>query len=353
MKIGLMGGWNTDSGASLHSELIGRAWVEEGIKLTVFTFYKESFHGTQITGEDEEFVIRCFTTSRAEPQRLNPIPFLTEDYNVFVVEDLGMLPKDHLGKIFHRIKKKAITVNIIHDGKLTDDPSFYQFDWDAIVCFDERYRDFLKEAYDEERIHIIPYPCHEQKIIDKTSARRGLSLPQDKKILFTFGPASYYTLSLVEDIFSFKEFILLVVTKHQNSLTGFYPLQERYPIIIREEAPDINRLYEYLNSADGLIFNKPSARWVVVSSTVFQCLGSGCPIIAYASNFIETLKDEVLRYHNRDEFLNCLRIVIEGGDRYQQVRERGLAYVQRNSARNVARRYLQLFEDLLKRRRNA
>ena len=50
-----------------------------------------------------------------------------------------MLPKDLLGKIFHRIKKQAKTINVVHDGKLTDDSSFYQFDWDAIVSFDDRW----------------------------------------------------------------------------------------------------------------------------------------------------------------------------------------------------------------------
>lgn len=348
MKIGLMGGWNTDSGASLHSELIGRSWVQDGHDVVVFTFYEDSFHGTQITGEDEEYVIRCFTTSGADPPRLDPIPFLTKDFDVFVVEDLGMLPKDLLAKVYHRIRNKAVVVNIIHDGKLTDDPSFYQFAWDAIVCFDDRYRQFLATAYDEKEIHIIPYPCHGKNILDKKKARRKLSLPLDKKIAITFGPASYYTLSVVDDLFTFDDLALLVVTKHDDALKGFRKLKGRYPIIIREEAPDINALYDYLNSSDLLIFNKPSADWVVVSSTVFQCLGSGCPILAYASNFIESLSNEVFKYHNPETFRNSLAMIIKQGPEYNQRQKAALAFVEKNSARNVARNYVKLFESLLK-----
>jgi hypothetical protein len=111
-----MGGWNTDSGAFIHSEFIGRGFIELGHKLKVFTFLRKSFHGTVITGKDEEWVERCFSVSSRVPQILDPIPFLTSNYQFFVVEDLGMLPKDHLGKIFHRIKKKAKTINVIHDG---------------------------------------------------------------------------------------------------------------------------------------------------------------------------------------------------------------------------------------------
>ena len=88
MKIGMMGGWNTDSGASFHAELVGRAWVEQGHDLKVFTFYDYAFHGTQITGKDEDYVTRCFTVSRSETQELDPVPFLTEKYDIFVAQDI-------------------------------------------------------------------------------------------------------------------------------------------------------------------------------------------------------------------------------------------------------------------------
>ena len=348
-----MGGWNTDSGASLHSELIGRPWVGDGHDLRVLTFYKDNFHGTQITGEDEDYVVRCFTTSVADPPRLDPRPFLTNNYEVFVVEDLGMLPKDLLARIYHRIHKKAVSVNIIHDGKLTEDPSFYQFDWDAIVCFDERYQRFLQSVYDREKIHIIPYPCHEEMIFDKKLARQQLSLPIDRKIAFTFGPASFYTLKVVDDLFGFDDIMLLVVTRHKAALEGFYRIKSKYPILIREEAPDMNLLYRYLCASDLLLFNKPSTDWVVVSSTVFQCLGSGCPILAYASNFIETLSNEVFQYHNQEEFIKRLKEILGGGDEYKKRREAALAYVRANSGMKIARRYIKLFESLLRRRANA
>ncbi|NVM47049.1 MAG: glycosyltransferase family 1 protein, partial [Candidatus Lokiarchaeota archaeon] len=35
MKIGLMGAWNTDSGAAMHAELIGRSFVEKGHEIAV------------------------------------------------------------------------------------------------------------------------------------------------------------------------------------------------------------------------------------------------------------------------------------------------------------------------------
>ena len=108
MRIGMMSAWNETSGASIHAELVGREWVKTEQGLKVFSFLEGDFHGYSLIGTDEDYVIRCFGT----PERsnyLNPIPFLRENYNVFIVQDLGMLPRDKLGKIFYRIRKKAKT----------------------------------------------------------------------------------------------------------------------------------------------------------------------------------------------------------------------------------------------------
>lgn len=91
MKIGMMAAWNQTSGVSIHAELIGREWAKAGNKLRVFSFLEEDFHGHSLIGVDEEYVIRCFGTPNRS-NYLNAIPFLREDYDFFVVQDLGMLP---------------------------------------------------------------------------------------------------------------------------------------------------------------------------------------------------------------------------------------------------------------------
>ena len=104
----------------------------------------------------ESYVTRCFRVGGY----LDPRSILNSDHDIFVVQNLGMLPRDDRGRFFHRIRKNARTVNIIHEAKLPSDPSFYQFQWESIVCFDQRYRKFLREAFPEEKIHVIPFPCH-------------------------------------------------------------------------------------------------------------------------------------------------------------------------------------------------
>jgi len=350
MKIGLMGAWNTDSGASIHAELIGREWVKAGHTLTVFSFYRHSFHGTAIVGDDEDYVIRCMTTSTANSPSLDARPFLTADYEVFIVEDLGMLPKRQLAMIFHWIKRKAKTFTVIHDGKLTDGPSFYQFDWDGIVGFDQRYIDFLKKGYPEKLLHLIPYPCYPHLRADKNQAREKLKLPKDRKILFMFGPASRSGVDTIPWITPLKSrypIHVVVVTKDQEALGKVGKLSRHLPIEVREDTLTISQLYDYLHASDAFILNKTSLPHVTVSSTVFQCLGAGCPIIAKASNFVETLNLELLKYSNEEEFRDNLIDVFEQGTKYRETIENARKYVERNSAKAVAEKFIEMFRSLL------
>lgn len=350
MKIGMMGAWNTDSGASIHAELIGRGWVELGHKLTVFTFLKESFHGTAITGEDEDYVVRCFSTSRATPQILDPVPFLTSDYQLFVAQDIGMIPKDLLGKIFYRIKKKAKTINVIHDGKLSSDPSFYQFEWDAIVCFDERYAKFLRKAYPEDKIFIIPYPCFPWKPGNKEESRRRLNLPKDKKIVFLFGQASKLGADTFPTLKSLtKEYPLkvLVVTASPFSLERWRKIAQENPFVeLREKVLDMGELYTYLYASDLFLYNKPSLPTVAVSSTAYQVLGSGCPMVALHSNFVEEFGKAIMTYEDGKGMIANIKSVFEEDERYRELIKEQKKYVDENSGIRIAKKFMELLKKI-------
>ncbi len=362
MKIGIMGAWNTDSGAAIHSELIGRSFIELGHEVVVFTFFRESIHGTAIVGEDEDYVIRCFTLSSAKNPELLATPFLCHEYEFFIVEDLGMLPQDHLGKIFHWIKRRAKTVTVIHDGNLKEDPSFYQFDWDAIVCFDERYYNFLKLAYPEEIIHIIPFPClpwrggegAEDKRRIKIECREKLGLPLDRRIIFLFGPTSKFgadKFDILKELHKDYPLLILVVTRHPEALERWRRLKKANADIeiiqLREENPDIGRLYEYLYASDLLFYNKPTKpNTVTVSSTAFQCLGSGCPMVARDSPFVETLRGIIYQFRTDEELRSSIESVFNEDRRYKEIMKNTRAYVNEHSGLNIARKFIQLFEIL-------
>jgi len=119
MKIAMMSAWNQTSGVSIHAELIGEEWVKAGHDLKVFSFLEDDFHGYSLIGVDQPYITRCFGTP-GRSNYLDPIPFLKENYDFFVVQDLGMLPKDKLAKIFPHIQRKAKTILVVHASKLPD-----------------------------------------------------------------------------------------------------------------------------------------------------------------------------------------------------------------------------------------
>jgi len=351
MKIAMMTAWNEDSGVSIHAELIGREWVKMGHDLKVFSFFTHDFHGTAIVGKDEDYVVRCFTTSGAKSPYLDPRPILEADFEIFVTQDLGMLPKDCLGKIFLHIQKKASALTVIHDNGPSPDPSFYQFDWDRIVCFDHRYEEFLKKCHPEEKICLIPFPCMPLRRGDKKAAREKLGLPQDKKIILIFGQRlkEHITIiPLIRELTSHFPCLLLIISqKDIDLLKGL----EVVDMEIRQESPSIERLYNYLHASDVLIIHRSPCNGVVVSSTAYQCLGSGCPILASNTNFFETMKDVVVTYSDFEEFKVNLMDILTEGEKYKASQSALEAFLELNSAEAIARQYIDLFEIMLEKRR--
>ena len=354
MKIAMIGSWNADSGASIHAELVGREWVKKGIELKVFSFYKNSFHGTTFTEEDEDYVTRCFTVygDPNTPLKMDTEAILKEDFDIFVAQDLGMIAMEPLLSIFPEIKKKAKTVNVIHDGNLSDKPEFFKFDWDKVVCFDQRYYDFLKEAYPEDILEIIPYPSLPMKPGSQVRAREALELPPDKKIVLIFGPAADSAINtpmVLDRLIDRYDIMLLLVAEVENVLKNFKKISGKIKceFKIAEEAPDIERLYEYLYASDCMIYDKRSMPIVVVGSTIFQCMGSGCPILAFNSNFTKSFYDEVIKHGNYYELEDNLIDVFEKGKKYQKQQKAIGSYLKDKCAEAVADKFLKLFDTLL------
>ncbi len=345
-KIAMMTAWNTDSGVAIHAEPVGKAWIEMGHDLRIFTFLEDDYHGEELTAENEPFVTRCFGQSTGT-NLLDPRPILSADYDFFVVQDLGMLPKDKLGKIFPLIKRKAKTVHVVHDNSPSADPSFYQHDWDAIVYFDLRQEGFLKRIYGE-RAHYIPFPCFPRRRGDQAEARRKLNLPPDKKIVVVFCRRSYkpYLPQLPDPDPSMNsghrlEDVLFLVLTNREIEAG-WPQTE-----VRREAFFPHSLFdEYLFAADALILHKMSTapqEIGILSSTAYQCLGTGYPILApRLSDFVWPFEREVLKYADREELKALLLDVFAEGERYQESRAAAAEFVEQNSAENIARQFIEL-----------
>jgi hypothetical protein len=85
---------------------------------------------------------------------------------------------------------------------------------------------------------------------------------------------------------------------------------------------------------------------VAVASSVYQCLGSGCPIMVHDVNFFETLGDEVLKYSGFKDLIQKLESIFRKRKEVKRTLRAAEAYAEANSGPEIARRFLQLFSTL-------
>jgi len=358
MKIGMMCLWNAANGPSIHAELVGRAWVKLGHQLKVFSATKHP-DARPTFQEDEDFVIRHFKVDEVIPftraTSFDHYPLLNEEYEVFVAQNVERLPAEKLLEFFPQVKQKAVTVQVIHEGKAPDDPLYYQFDWDAIVCFDQRYKDYLVKSFPAERIHMISYPYHPLKLGDKKVARRKLGLPLEEKIVFSFGFRSKDVISVLPTLndinkeYSQYPLRYVVVANPESELDELCEAKKKYNFIdLQVRALPLDELYDYLHASDVLLIHRESSQKykAVVSSSVCQLLGSGCPILFHQSNYIELHGKEIIKYQDFKDMKIKLIELFQGKFDLTIIK----AFLKNYNAERIAERFIKLFEKLMEAR---
>ncbi len=342
MKIGMMTAWNTDSGVAVHAEPVAKAWIEMGHQVTIFSHIKEDFHGEGFTDKDEDYVRRCFGTRKTN--YFDPTPILTRQFDIFVVQDLSMLPVDNLAKIFPLIRRTAKTVHIAHENALPEEAWFYQFEWDKVVHFCRR-QTFLDTVYpDGELIH---FPCFPIRKKDKVEARKKLNLPLDKKIVYQFCQRGYRPfLRELPGELKEQDVLVILIPPDYEFLEEENP--PRWMIVRREEPLSRERFDDYLFASDAVVLHKFQSRYrAVVSSTVFQALGAGCPILVPGqSDFFFPFKEEVIRYADFEDLKETLTDLFKDGERYKMQRERAESFARENSPEVIAKKFIEVFNSL-------
>ncbi len=344
--------WNAANGPSIHAELIGRAWVKLGHQLKIFSAKKHP-DARPTFQKDEDFVIRHFSVDEVIPftraSYFDPSPLLNEEYKVFVAQNVERLPAKKLLEVFPIIKKKAITVQVVHEGKAPDDLLYYQFDWDAIVCFDHRYKDYLVKSFPTKKIHMISYPYHPLELGNKTEARKKLKLPLNEKIIFSFGFRSkeiVAVLSTLNDLAQEYPLRYLVISNPESELDELHKAKKKYNFIdLRVRALPIDEFYDYLHASDVLLIHRESSQKypAILSSSVCQLLGSGCPILFHQSNYVELQGNEIIKYYDFEDMKTKLRGIFQGKFNLNIIK----SFLKKYEAERVAEKFIKLFKKLI------
>ena len=357
MKIAFMTLWNAANGPSIHAELIGRELVDMDHELIVFAPIRHP--DARPTNQlDEPYVIRNYSVDRVIPtthaEYFDAEPLIETEYDIFIAENVERLPTSELYKIFPDIKKKAYTVMVVHEGGPPIDKLYYKFDWDAVVCFDHRYAEWVANYFPSERIYIISYPCHSLKLGDKREARHKLGLPINSKIIFSYGfrvGDMTPVIPTLEDLSREYDLKYLIAVNPGGDIDEARKLGSKYDFIeIRVGGLPLNQLYTYLHASDALLIHRESNRKYkcVLSSTICLTIGSGCPIVFHDSNYVELHGKEILKYRDFNALKNILMRIFDYGFDLTPVKD----FLKSRSSRVIAERYIELFNDLIKREKS-
>jgi len=335
--IGILSRWNATCGISLHAELIGHQFISLGYKLKVFAPYIESANKWwhhKILREDELYIKRCYeeVAPDATGGSVDKEAILSEDFDCLIIESYASLPYKAIEEILPELKKKAKVVAVIHEGR-REDVKYSLDNFDKIVVFDERYKEMLGESVDAE---VIPYPCNPVVRGNRRFAEDGLKF-------LTFGRQPSYEyydyIKALDDLSKRYDFTYKVIRSD-----GLIPFKRSWLI---QEQRRINDVYPVLHSVD----LKKQTNYIVVSSTLFQCLGALVPTIVPNTRHFETLPEidgvkPAVVYRDVDDLKRKIERIIEDEDYRKSVLKASEKYVEENRSDKVARMFLRLLDSI-------
>ena len=174
-------------------------------------------------------------------------------------------------------------------------------------------------------------------------------MPLDKKIIFTFCQRGYlpYLRYLCEELLT-NVFLLFVIPPDFEMLE-----KDSAPpwMIVREEGTlSDERFDEYLFASDAVIFHKYQNRYLrLVSATIFQAMGAGCPIfIPQQSEYFQPLKDEVTYYSDTDDLTRKLVAFCVDERIAKGIIEAEEVYTHIRSVDKIAEIYIDVFTKVMK-----
>ncbi len=359
MRIGLITRWNATCGISLHAEILGREFINLGHDIIVFAPTIDSagrdWHHRHLDVEDEPWVYRVYVevdNPLREPGYVNEDTICNEDYDVLVIEGYYRLPVLKLRQIIKRIQRKGVPViMVLHEYNWERTKPLLLLPTNRIVVFDQRFIDEILIPNTKHILHkvkIIPYPV--EKPINVESYRPAFA---ENKILFiTFGrqpPEEYTDFIKALRIISRRYDIIYWIIRSDGKLD----LDEPW-IIQWIQRPSIETIYKYLKGSDIHLLPKSRVRnKVVVSSTVYQTIASGTPIVTPDTRYVETIPTDsngvgaIIKYRNVEDLVEKIVRLIEDHEFREYVKLKALEFTEMYRSDKVARLYVELIKDVV------
>ena len=128
---------------------------------------------------------------------------------------------------------------------------------------------------------------------------------------------------------------------------GELPYERRWFVQERRRLRNTEEVYEELHKIDVFMIPKGKTSGVVVSSTLYQCMGALIPTVVPNTRHFEMHEEEVVKFENAEDLVDKLRRVIEDEDYRKKLIKSAKEYVENNTAEKVAKKFLELFASSL------
>ena len=340
--IGFLSRWNASCGVSLHAELIGKEFLRLGYRIKVFAptlLSAGKWWHHKIVRKDESFVKRCYDelTPNLTGGAIDEDAILSEDFDYFIVESYSSLPYRQVEELIPKIKRKAKVVTVIHEGSKEDIKFSSLSIFDKVIIFDVRYKKVIGRI---KNFEVIPYPCH-----PVVEGKRRFA--EDKVRFFTFGRQPQH---------EYRSYIKALDTLSRKYDLTYHVVRSDGPLPFRrpwlhQETIRIDDVYPFLHNCDIHLLPKGKTDKIVVSSTLFLCLGSLIPIVAPNTRHfeflpeIEGVKPAVIFADINDLERKLVRLIEDEGFR-ENVKEAARAYVEENRSDKVAKAFFSVLESV-------
>ena len=345
LKIALITRWNATCGISLHAEMVGRELIERGYKVKVFAPTLESanrwWHHIRIREKEEDFVERVYEEIDPEGNggSFDIEKVLKFEPDIILLESYQSLPHAYIEELI--IKAGVPSIAVLHEGDFLrySDLSIFS----SIVVFDSRFiEELIGERYPRDKIRIISYPCYPLREQKRNFAEDGL-------IRFaTFGRQPAFELKpFIEALRKLKEsynniYYRIVRGDKLLDISEEWIEQEKKVL----DLEDIDRL---LHNSDIHLLPKGPTKNVVVSSTLYQVMGTLCITVVPDTRHFEMHKHDntVVIFKDVKDLMEKLKEIIEREDLRRKLKESMKKYVEKHNVKKVTDEFENLINSVL------
>ncbi len=358
MRIGILSRWNATCGVSLHAEALGREWVGKGHEILVLAPLESTadadWHHRHLDVADEPWVRRVYAevNNPFDEGWVNVEEFLMHRFDVFLIEGYFRLPVRALKNIVEKIKRSGTpVVLVLHEYNVERSKPLMELPSDAIVVFDERFiREILQPLkIDLGKVRVISYPVLRPNTRDVVRPH----FAEGKTLFFSFGRQP------PEEYVDFYEALRTIRRSDGDVLywiirsDGELPFNEGW-IYQWRERPSLEKLYSYLRGSDFHLLPKARGEGkVVVSSTIYQTIASGTPIITRDGRYVETIPTDeegfgaIVKYRDVSDLVHKIELLMKDEGLRRRVIDEALKFTEEFSVEKVAEEYLNLFTEIL------